>query len=248
MRLLVTGGRTGYLGRHVVIAAHEHEVVAAGSVDADLRDGDAVESPGRTPPPRRDRPHGLRPVRLGRHGHRCRACRDRGRTPRCPPGPRVSSDVVFSGADGLYAESARPDPITPYGAAKAAAETVALAVCPDAVVARTSLIPGDGTSQHERLVHRLVGGAEGALFDDERRTPVHVGDPATALVELAGNDVRGVLHVAGAGGDEQARAGPADRAPRRARPRPPARHEPAPLPESRGPSTYARTRARPHGS
>lgn len=44
MRLLVTGGRTGYLGRHVVDAASDHDVVAVGSGDADLRDGAAVES------------------------------------------------------------------------------------------------------------------------------------------------------------------------------------------------------------
>ena len=51
----------------------------------------------------------------------------------------LQRDVVFSGADGLYTESALPDPITPYGAAKAAAETVALAACADVVVARASL-------------------------------------------------------------------------------------------------------------
>ena len=38
MRLLVTGGRTGYLGRHVVAAAAGHDVVAVGSADADVRD------------------------------------------------------------------------------------------------------------------------------------------------------------------------------------------------------------------
>ena len=63
---------------------------------------------------------------------------------------------------------------------------------------RSSLILGDGRSQHERLVHAVAGGADGGLFEDERRCPVHVGDLARALVELAGNDVRGVLHVGGA--------------------------------------------------
>jgi dTDP-4-dehydrorhamnose reductase len=110
----------------------------------------------------------------------------------------VSSDVVFSGDDVHYDETAAPDPITAYGAAKAAAETTALAVCEDVVVARTSLILGDGASQHERLVHALARGEEGALFDDEGRCPVHVGDLAAALVELAVGDHRGVLHVAGA--------------------------------------------------
>ncbi|MFF8903226.1 SDR family oxidoreductase, partial [Streptomyces lydicus] len=54
----------------------------------------------------------------------------------------VSTDAVFSGAAVHYDESCLPDPITPYGAAKAASETGVLAVHPKAVVARTSLIIG----------------------------------------------------------------------------------------------------------
>ncbi|WP_457208331.1 sugar nucleotide-binding protein, partial [Nocardioides sp. P5_C9_2] len=202
MRLLVTGGRRGYLGRHVteVARAAGHDVVPVGTADADLRDAAAVDALLRD----------VRPdavvhtayvqsdwhvtatgsahvaVAAARHGARL---------------VLVSSDIVFSGADGVYAESAVPDPITAYGAAKAAAETTVLAICRDAVVARTSLILGDGHSSHERLVHALAGGADGVLFEDEMRCPVHVGDLATALVELAeraGDDVAGVLHVGGA--------------------------------------------------
>ena len=45
MRVLVTGGRTGYLGRHVVTAASaDHDVVAVGSADADVRDRRAVDA------------------------------------------------------------------------------------------------------------------------------------------------------------------------------------------------------------
>jgi dTDP-4-dehydrorhamnose reductase len=47
-------------------------------------------------------------------------------------------------------------------------------------------------------VRALAAGADGALFEDERRCPVHVADLSAALVELAGNDLAGVLHVAGA--------------------------------------------------
>jgi dTDP-4-dehydrorhamnose reductase len=110
---------------------------------------------------------------------------------------QVSSDVVFSGAAGSYDETARPDPITPYGAAKAAAETAIAAILPSAVIARTSLIIGDGGSATERLVHALSGGADGVLFSDDVRTPVHVADLAAALLELSGSDRSGVYHVAG---------------------------------------------------
>ncbi|MER0476901.1 sugar nucleotide-binding protein [Streptomyces sp. Edi2] len=110
----------------------------------------------------------------------------------------VSTDAVFSGARVHYDESALPDPITPYGAAKAAAETGVLAVHPKAVVGRPSLIIGHGRSVHERLVHKLASGTvDGALFTDDIRCPVHVADLAAALLELASSDASGIHHLAG---------------------------------------------------
>ena len=199
MRVLVTGGTHGYVGRHVVRRAGEVglDAVPVGSAEADVRDPQAVDALLE-----RHRPHAVVhtayvqsdwdvtatgaahvAVAAARHGARL---------------VLVSSDVVFSGDAVHYDETAPPDPVTAYGAAKAAAETTALAVCDDVVVARTSLVLGDGASQHERLVHALVAGAEGAMFEDEGRCPVHVGDLAAALVELATHDLQGVLHVAGA--------------------------------------------------
>ena len=199
MRLLVTGGRTGYLGRYVVAAAAGHEVVAVGSADADVRDAAAVDSLVE-----RHRPDAIihtayvqsdRAVTADGAAHVARAAaRHRARM------VLVSSDVVFGGSDHPYDETAPTDPVTPYGEAKVAAERAVLDTCDDAVVARTSLILGDGASQHEELVRRLASGAAGGLFEDERRCPVHVEDLARALVELAEGDVQGVLHVAGADG------------------------------------------------
>ncbi|WP_436999622.1 SDR family oxidoreductase [Streptomyces sp. enrichment culture] len=111
----------------------------------------------------------------------------------------VSSDAVFSGANVHYDESQLPDPVTPYGAAKAAAETGVRLVYPDAVVARTSLIIGDRRSVHVRVVHDLASGRwDGALFTDDVRCPVHVSDLAAALLELGFSDASGVRHLAGA--------------------------------------------------
>lgn len=111
----------------------------------------------------------------------------------------VSSDAVFSGrSDGLYNETCLPDPVTPYGAAKATAETAVRLLGTGTVVARTSLIIGDGQSEHEHLVHALAAGTrEGALFTDDVRCPVHVGDLAAALWELTLSDTAGVFHLAG---------------------------------------------------
>ena len=89
--------------------------------------------------------------------------------------------------------------MSPYGAAKAAAETAVKAIALGAVIARTSLIVGDdGGSQHERLVHALAAGtAPGVLYTDNVRCPVHVTDLARALLELAAAAYCGTCHVAG---------------------------------------------------
>ena len=110
----------------------------------------------------------------------------------------VSSDAVFSGTAPSYDETRPPDPVTPYGAAKAAAETAVKGIAPAAVIVRTSLIIGDGDSPHERLVHDLASGAAtGVLFADQVRCPVHVTDLASALLELAASPHAGICHVAG---------------------------------------------------
>ncbi|GIE88982.1 sugar nucleotide-binding protein [Actinoplanes regularis] len=109
----------------------------------------------------------------------------------------VSSDAIFSGRADCYDETARPDPITPYGAAKAAAEVAVRGLVADAAIVRTSLIIGGGESVTERHVRGLATGErEGALFTDDIRCPVHVGDLAAAILELTAEP--GVHHVAGA--------------------------------------------------
>ena len=110
----------------------------------------------------------------------------------------VSSDVVFSGADVMYAERALPDPVSPYGAAKAAAETAVAAIDPSAVIARTSLIMGSRDCPMEIRVGGLLDGtATGELFTDDIRCPVHVSDLAAALLELGFAGARGIRHVTG---------------------------------------------------
>jgi len=110
----------------------------------------------------------------------------------------VSTDAVFGGRDAPYDEDEPPCPLTPYGAAKAAAETAVRAIAPSAVIARTSIIVGhDGRSATERLVQEMAAGQPGSLFTGNIRCPVDVTDLASALLELLSSDVSGVAHVAG---------------------------------------------------
>jgi dTDP-4-dehydrorhamnose reductase len=109
----------------------------------------------------------------------------------------VSSDAVHSGRPEWYTESDEPNPIMPYGAAKAAAETAVAAIDPSAAIVRTSLILGDESTSHIRFALDLANGAPGNLFTDEIRCPVDGGDLASGILELVGNDYAGIINIAG---------------------------------------------------
>ncbi len=112
----------------------------------------------------------------------------------------LSTDQVFDGERPPYAESALPNPITPYGRAKLEAERRVQAILPEATLVRTSLIwglnPVDVTSQ---MVLEIADGKRaGGLFVDEYRSFVFVEDLAQALWELVSLDLQGLLHLGGA--------------------------------------------------
>jgi dTDP-4-dehydrorhamnose reductase len=206
LRILVTGA-TGHLGSRVARRATEAGLPVVGTY---LRDSTTVAGERldiRDPEAVRELVHRVRPdavihTAAGRADWRAMADgAAHVALAAAAAGARlvhVSSDAVFSGSEIDYDESALPDPVYRYGAAKAAAETAVAAIDPSAAVVRTSLIMGDGRGQHETLTRDLIAGrVQGVLFTDMIRKPVHVDDLADALLELAANDYRGVLHVTG---------------------------------------------------
>jgi dTDP-4-dehydrorhamnose reductase len=86
--------------------------------------------------------------------------------------------------------------VFPYGAAKAAAETAVRLVHPGSAVLRTSLIVGDEHSKQVRLCLAALAG-RAALYADEIRCPVDVGDLAEAVLELATSGYAGTLNAGG---------------------------------------------------
>jgi len=112
----------------------------------------------------------------------------------------MSTDVVFGGDAGRpYVEADPPAPVTDYGRSKAASEAAVRGAHPGAAVVRTSLIYGGETpSRYERTTMDVLDGiVDMAFFSDEIRCPVDVGDLADAILELAGLDLSGPVHVAG---------------------------------------------------
>ena len=115
----------------------------------------------------------------------------------------LSSDAVFRGDLGrALREDDPPDPVTPYGATKAAAEEAVRAADPGALLVRTSLLyggPGHAPGPHEQVALAAGRGERDMTFYvDEIRCPVQVDDLAAALVALAATAHAGPLHVAGA--------------------------------------------------
>jgi dTDP-4-dehydrorhamnose reductase len=113
----------------------------------------------------------------------------------------ISSDVVFDGERGNYVEEDSPRPIIPYGRSKALSEEEVRASGAEAVAVRTSLIYG-WRPRADRQTRWIVGDVQAGkpvwLFTDEVRCPIWVESLAAAVVELAGLETTGVLHVAGA--------------------------------------------------
>ena len=114
----------------------------------------------------------------------------------------LSSDMVFAGTAEDYDEIDMPDPIVPYGVAKAVAEAAVAQAHPEASIVRTSLIyslPTAAPGRHDQMaLDAAAGRVELAFFRDEWRCPVLVDELSTALLALIGHDHRGPLHLVGA--------------------------------------------------
>ena len=114
----------------------------------------------------------------------------------------LSSDMVFAGTADEYDEIDMPDPIVPYGVAKAVAEAAVAQAHPEASIVRTSLIyslPTAAPGRHDQLaLDAAAGRTQMAFFTDEWRCPVLVDELSAALIDLLGHDHRGPLHLVGA--------------------------------------------------
>jgi dTDP-4-dehydrorhamnose reductase len=112
-----------------------------------------------------------------------------------------STDLIFDGRKGNYAEADAPNPLHLYGETKAAAEEIVL-TNPRHLVVRTSLNGGVSRAGNrgfnEQLRLALQSGKPMKLFTDEFRSPIPAAETALAVWELAGKNCTGVVHVAGA--------------------------------------------------
>jgi len=113
-----------------------------------------------------------------------------------------STDSLFDGAGGMYREDDPPGPINFYAETKVRAEQTVQECLDNAVVARLSLVLGlpvlgVGNSFLAKMIRQLEAGDSLPFPANEVRTPVDVITVGRALLELAGNDFIGTIHLAG---------------------------------------------------
>lgn len=110
-----------------------------------------------------------------------------------------SSDYVFDGRDGPYAEDAPRAPLSVYGEIKAALEDETLAA--GGTVIRTTGVfgeePGPGRNFVLRTASTLAAGETLVVPADQIATPAYSDDLARATWRIAADGRRGIWHAGG---------------------------------------------------
>jgi len=114
----------------------------------------------------------------------------------------TSTDLVFDGAQGLYAEDAAPCPLSLYAEHKVLAEQAVLARHPEGgLVCRLPLLYGRAEPGAACFLDGFLAAARRGetlrLFEDEFRSPADARDVARGLALMLARGARGILHLGG---------------------------------------------------
>ncbi len=113
----------------------------------------------------------------------------------------VSTEYVFDGLSGFYAEDDIPSPNTHYGRTKFEAEQAVAAMGDHGAIVRTSIVYGWPLQAHRNfapwLVDRLRSVQAYYVPTEVLRTPVYVEHLADGIAKLVEEHHTGVHHIAG---------------------------------------------------
>jgi dTDP-4-dehydrorhamnose reductase len=218
MRILITGAN-GMLAHDVRLVAERagHELVLVDLPELDITDESAVDAFFERERPeasincaawtdvdgaetQRDLAHA---VNADGAGNVARAAARTG-----TPLLHISTDYVFDGSPPLdaegrprpYVESDPTGPRSVYGATKLEGERQVLAASAEHTVVRTSWLYGvDGRNFVDTMLRKAGEGEAVQVVDDQVGCPTWSGHLAPALLGLLERQVRGLVHLAGAG-------------------------------------------------
>jgi dTDP-4-dehydrorhamnose reductase len=111
-----------------------------------------------------------------------------------------STDYVFDGSAGPYAEDDPPRPLSVYGRTKLEGEQAVSATGARALIIRTTGVYGPDHQAKNfvyQVIRRCRAGERTRVPADQISTPTYTEDLARAAVELAERDLTGLYHVAG---------------------------------------------------
>jgi len=113
----------------------------------------------------------------------------------------ISTDYVFDGKSGPYAEQDRPEPLSYYGKSKLASENALRASDVPFFIARTMVLYGYAPAVKPNFVLWLLQNLERnnpvRIVDDQMGNPTLVDDLAHGLLRAIDLEKTGVYHLAG---------------------------------------------------
>jgi dTDP-4-dehydrorhamnose reductase len=114
----------------------------------------------------------------------------------------LSTEYVFDGRAGPYSETDSTNPISVYGRTKLESEHRVMEHCPDAVVARTTVLFGAAPNVRSNFVTWLVGQLRNRrqvqVVDDQIGSPTLADNLAEMCFTLALSESTGIFHTVGA--------------------------------------------------
>lgn len=113
----------------------------------------------------------------------------------------ISTDSVFDGVRGYYAEGDSPAPVNVYARTKWQGEQAVLGRNPTAAVVRVNLYGWNAQSKQslaEWILSQLVSGKTVPGFTDTIFCPILANDLAEILLTIVDRELTGVHHVTGA--------------------------------------------------
>ena len=111
-----------------------------------------------------------------------------------------SSDYVFDGINGPYAEDDTPNPVSEYGKQKLEVENIIQSTLTDYLIIRITVVYGwerHGKNFVMGLIKNLSDGKTMKVPCDQVGSPTYVNNMAQVVKELIEKDKTGIYHVAG---------------------------------------------------